>query len=96
MQKSAAADLWFGLNLPSAITAIQRSFRAELKARHPLIATYKDSAKRARQLANALDGLKLAFATGSPHWLNGYRHSELYLRVSARAGAQHHQPAPAP
>ena len=40
--------------------------------------TYKDVARRARQVANALDGLKLAFSdrVATLAW-NGYRHLEL-------------------
>ena len=52
--------------------------------------TYKDSAKRARQLANALDGLKLAFGdrVATLAW-NGYRHFELYYGVSGSGRVLH-------
>ena len=52
--------------------------------------TYKDSARRARQLANALDGLKLAFSdrVATLAW-NGYRHFELYYGVSGSGRVLH-------
>ncbi len=52
--------------------------------------TYKDSAKRARQVANALDGLKLAFSdrVATLAW-NGYRHLELYFGVSGSGRVLH-------
>jgi acyl-CoA synthetase (AMP-forming)/AMP-acid ligase II len=52
--------------------------------------TYKDSAKRARQVANALDGLKLAFSdrVATLAW-NGYRHFELYYGVSGSGRVLH-------
>ena len=59
--------------------------------------TYRDSARRARHVANALDALKLAFSdrVATLAW-NGYRHFELYYGVSGSgACAAHHQPAAA-
>ena len=52
--------------------------------------TYKDSAKRARQVANALDGLNLAFGArvATLAW-NGYRHFELYYGVSGSGRVLH-------
>ncbi|MES2189103.1 MAG: 3-(methylthio)propionyl-CoA ligase [Pseudomonadota bacterium] len=52
--------------------------------------TYRDSAKRARQVANALDGLKLAFSdrVATLAW-NGYRHFELYYGVSGSGRVLH-------
>ncbi len=52
--------------------------------------TYKDSAQRARQVANALDGLKLAFSdrVATLAW-NGYRHFELYYGVSGSGRVLH-------
>ncbi len=52
--------------------------------------TYKDSAKRARQVAGALDGLKLAFGdrVATLAW-NGYRHFELYYGVSGSGRVLH-------
>jgi fatty-acyl-CoA synthase len=52
--------------------------------------TYKASAKRARQLANALDGLNLAFSdrVATLAW-NGYRHFELYYGVSGSGRVLH-------
>ena len=52
--------------------------------------TYKDSAKRARQVANALDGLNLAFGdrVATLAW-NGYRHFELYYGVSGSGRVLH-------
>ncbi len=52
--------------------------------------TYKDSARRARQVANALDGLKLAFSdrVATLAW-NGYRHFELYYGVSGSGRVLH-------
>jgi len=45
--------------------------------------TYKDVGQRSRQVANALDGLNLAFSdrVATLAW-NGYRHLELYFGVS--------------
>ena len=52
--------------------------------------TYKDSAKRARQVANALDGLNLAFGdrVATLAW-NGYRHFEIYYGVSGSGRVLH-------
>jgi len=52
--------------------------------------TYKDSAQRARQVAGALDGLKLAFGdrVATLAW-NGYRHFELYYGVSGSGRVLH-------
>ena len=52
--------------------------------------TYKDVAQRARQLANALDGLKLGFSdrVATLAW-NGYRHLELYFGVSGSGRVLH-------
>ena len=52
--------------------------------------TYKDVAKRSRQVANALDGLKLAFSdrVATLAW-NGYRHLELYFGVSGSGRVLH-------
>ena len=52
--------------------------------------TYKDSANRARQVANALDGLALAFSdrVATLAW-NGYRHFELYYGVSGSGRVLH-------
>jgi len=52
--------------------------------------TYKDSAQRARQVAGALDGLKLAFGgrIATLAW-NGYRHFELYYGVSGSGRVLH-------
>ena len=52
--------------------------------------TYKDSARRARQVANALDALKLAFSdrVATLAW-NGYRHFELYYGVSGSGRVLH-------
>lgn len=52
--------------------------------------TYRDSAKRARQVAGALDGLKLAFGdrVATLAW-NGYRHFELYYGVSGSGRVLH-------
>ena len=52
--------------------------------------TYKDSAQRARQVAGALDGLKLAFSdrVATLAW-NGYRHFELYYGVSGSGRVLH-------
>ena len=52
--------------------------------------TYKDSAKRARQVAGALDGLKLAFGdrVATLAW-NGYRHFEIYYGVSGSGRVLH-------
>ena len=52
--------------------------------------TYKDSAVRARQVANALDALKLAFGSrvATLAW-NGYRHLEVYYGVSGSGRVLH-------
>ena len=52
--------------------------------------TYKDSAKRARQVAGALDGLNLAFGSrvATLAW-NGYRHFEIYYGVSGSGRVLH-------
>ncbi|MBC7611224.1 MAG: fatty-acid--CoA ligase [Polaromonas sp.] len=52
--------------------------------------TYRDSAKRARQVANALDGLCLKFSdrVATLAW-NGYRHFELYYGVSGSGRVLH-------
>ena len=52
--------------------------------------TYKDSAQRARRVANALDGLGLAFSdrVATLAW-NGYRHFELYYGVSGTGRVLH-------
>ena len=52
--------------------------------------TYKDSARRARQVAGALDGLKLAFGdrVATLAW-NGYRHFEIYYGVSGSGRVLH-------
>ncbi len=52
--------------------------------------TYKDAGRRARQVANALDGLKLAFGdrVATLAW-NGYRHLELYYGVSGSGRVLH-------
>jgi len=52
--------------------------------------TYTDVAARARQVANALDGLKLAFSdrVATLAW-NGYRHLELYFGVSGSGRVLH-------
>jgi acyl-CoA synthetase (AMP-forming)/AMP-acid ligase II len=52
--------------------------------------TYKDSAQRARQVAQALDGLKLTFSdrVATLAW-NGYRHFELYYGVSGSGRVLH-------
>ena len=52
--------------------------------------TYKDSARRARQVANALDSLKLGFSdrVATLAW-NGYRHFELYYGVSGSGRVLH-------
>ena len=52
--------------------------------------TYKDAAQRAHQVANALDGLKLAFGdrVATLAW-NGYRHFELYYGVSGSGRVLH-------
>ena len=52
--------------------------------------TYKDSANRARQVANALDSLALAFSdrVATLAW-NGYRHFELYYGVSGSGRVLH-------
>ncbi|MES2400950.1 MAG: 3-(methylthio)propionyl-CoA ligase [Pseudomonadota bacterium] len=52
--------------------------------------TYRESAKRARRVANALDDLKLAFSdrVATLAW-NGYRHFELYYGVSGSGRVLH-------
>ena len=52
--------------------------------------SYKDVARRARQVANALDGLKLGFSdrVATLAW-NGYRHLELYFGVSGSGRVLH-------
>jgi len=52
--------------------------------------TWKDVATRARQLANALDGMNLAFSArvATLAW-NGYRHLELYFGVSGSGRVLH-------
>ncbi len=52
--------------------------------------TYKDLGARARQVAKALDGLKLAFSdrVATLAW-NGYRHLELYFGVSGSGRVLH-------
>ena len=52
--------------------------------------TYKDVAKRARQVANALDEMKLPFSdrVATLAW-NGYRHLELYFGVSGSGRVLH-------
>ena len=52
--------------------------------------TYKDVAVRSRQVANALDGLKLEFSdrVATLAW-NGYRHLELYFGVSGSGRVLH-------
>ena len=52
--------------------------------------TWSDVAKRARQVANALDGMKLGFSdrVATIAW-NGYRHLELYFGVSGSGRVLH-------
>ena len=52
--------------------------------------TYKEVGSRSRQVANALDGLKLAFSdrVATLAW-NGYRHLELYFGVSGSGRVLH-------
>ena len=52
--------------------------------------TYRDSARRARQVANALDSLSLMFGdrVATLAW-NGYRHFELYYGVSGSGRVLH-------
>jgi acyl-CoA synthetase (AMP-forming)/AMP-acid ligase II len=52
--------------------------------------TYKDLGQRARRVAKALDGLKLAFSdrVATLAW-NGYRHLELYYGVSGSGRVLH-------
>ena len=52
--------------------------------------TYRDLARRSRQLANALDGLGLQFSdrVASLAW-NGYRHMEMYFGVSGSGRVLH-------
>jgi 3-(methylthio)propionyl---CoA ligase len=52
--------------------------------------TWRDVAKRSRQVANALDGMKLAFSdrVATLAW-NGYRHLELYFGVSGSGRVLH-------
>src|SRR5262245_62275396 len=47
--------------------------------------TYADAARRAQQIARALDRLKLAFSdrVATLAW-NGYRHFELYFGIAGR------------
>ena len=52
--------------------------------------TYKDLAARSRQVANALDGLKIGFSdrVATLAW-NGYRHMEVYFGVSGSGRVLH-------
>ena len=52
--------------------------------------TYKDIGSRAKQVANALDGMKLPFSdlVATLAW-NGYRHLELYFGVSGSGRVLH-------
>jgi 3-(methylthio)propionyl---CoA ligase len=52
--------------------------------------TYKDLAARSRQVANALDGMSVAFSdrVATLAW-NGYRHMELYFGVSGSGRVLH-------
>jgi len=52
--------------------------------------TYKDAAARSRQVANALDALKIGFSdrVATLAW-NGYRHFELYYGVSGSGRVLH-------
>jgi fatty-acyl-CoA synthase len=52
--------------------------------------TYRDVSARSRQVANALDGLQLAFGdrVATLAW-NGYRHLELYFGVSGTGRVLH-------
>jgi 3-(methylthio)propionyl---CoA ligase len=52
--------------------------------------TWSDVAKRSRQVANALDGMKLCFSdrVATLAW-NGYRHLELYFGVSGSGRVLH-------
>ena len=52
--------------------------------------TYKDVAMRARQVANALDGMNIGFSerVATLAW-NGYRHLELYFGVSGSGRVLH-------
>ena len=52
--------------------------------------TWSDVARRSRQVANALDGMKLAFSdrVATLAW-NGYRHLELYFGVSGSGRVLH-------
>ncbi len=52
--------------------------------------TYRDLARRARQLANVLDGMKLQFSdrVATLAW-NGYRHMEMYFGVSGSGRVLH-------
>jgi 3-(methylthio)propionyl---CoA ligase len=52
--------------------------------------TYKDLAARSRQVANALDGLKIGFSdrVATLAW-NGYRHMEIYFGVSGSGRVLH-------
>ena len=52
--------------------------------------TYRDLARRSRQLANALDALGLQFSdrVASLAW-NGYRHMEMYFGVSGSGRVLH-------
>lgn len=52
--------------------------------------TYRDLARRARQLANVLDGMELQFSdrVATLAW-NGYRHMEMYFGVSGSGRVLH-------
>lgn len=52
--------------------------------------SYKDLAVRSRQVANALDGMKIGFSerVATLAW-NGYRHMELYFGVSGSGRVLH-------
>jgi fatty-acyl-CoA synthase len=52
--------------------------------------TYKDLAVRSRQVANALDGMKIGFSdrVATLAW-NGYRHMEIYFGVSGSGRVLH-------
>jgi acyl-CoA synthetase (AMP-forming)/AMP-acid ligase II len=52
--------------------------------------TWSDVARRSRQVANALDGMKLGFSdrVATIAW-NGYRHLELYFGVSGSGRVLH-------
>src|ERR1700740_2824525 len=60
--------------------------------------TWREIASRSRQVANALDGEQLLFSdrVATLAW-NGYRHLELYYRVSGSGRRAHTvQPPPPP